>query len=428
MVACTIMDAAIISIGAELTTGQQVDTNAAWLASRLTKIGVRSRFHITVGDDLTDIRDAIARAITDAEIVILTGGLGPTPDDLTRQGLADAIGCPLQEDAKALKEIRALFDRWERTMSESNATQALIPRGCEMISNPSGTAPGISCEISGKRLFALPGVPSEMRGMFEAFVAPALSSGQGGARVLRGVLHCFGISEAKIGDLLADMMVPGRNPSVGITASRGVITVCVAARGTSEAEAKTRLNDDLAEIRNRLGRAVYGTGDETLESVVAALLIAGGKTIATAESCTGGLLAKRLTDVPGSSAYFLQGYITYANEAKCRLVGVAPELIEAHGAVSEEVARAMATGCKTASGASIAVSVTGIAGPSGGNPPEKPVGLVYLGLANETGVAVKRIHLGEHHDRGLIRDLACSAALNWLRHVLTGSERERENG
>jgi nicotinamide-nucleotide amidase len=422
------MDAAIISIGAELTTGQQVDSNAAWIASRLNQIGVRPRLHITVDDDLTDIRNAITRALADTDIVILTGGLGPTPDDLTRQGLADAIGRPLQEDVKALKEIQTRFDRWEKTMTASNATQAMIPRGCDMISNPSGTAPGICCEISGKQLFALPGVPSEMMGMFDASVASVLTGGQGGTRVSQGMLRCFGVSEAKIGDLLADKMVPGRNPTVGITASRGVITVRAVARGISEAEAKNRLVEDLAVIRDRLGRAVYGTDDETLESVVARLLVAGGKTIATVESCTGGLLAKRLTDVPGSSAYFLQGYITYANEAKCRLVGVAPELIEAHGAVSQEVARAMASGCRTASGASLAVSVTGIAGPTGGNPPEKPVGLVHMGLADETGVAVKRVRLGAHHDRELIRDLACSAALNWLRHALTGRERESKSG
>lgn len=409
------MNVVIVSIGTELVAGQSVDTNAAWLSARLTRLGVRVLEHITVGDDLAAIGGAIARALNAAEVVVVTGGLGPTPDDLTREALAAAIGRPLAQNAEALEQIRGLFERWQRPMTDSNKVQAMIPAGCDVIPNDRGTAPGIRYDGEGSRLFALPGVPVEMQAMFEAGVAPVLADQTAGEGMREGRVLCFGTSEARIGELLGDLMRRDRDPLVGTTASHGVIGVRVAARGDDQSDAETLLAADLAQIRRRLGPAVFGEEDDTLESVVARLLRKCGRTVATAESCTGGLLAKRLTDITGSSTYFLRGYVTYSNQAKCDLLRVPPELIAAHGAVSEAVARAMASGCRTAAGADYAVSITGIAGPGGGSPPEKPVGLVYLGLAQGPEVEVKRQLLGDHLGRAETRDRACSVALNMLR-------------
>jgi nicotinamide-nucleotide amidase len=409
------MNAVILSIGTELTTGQNVDTNAAWLSARLTPMGVRVIRHVTVGDNLEPVREAIGQSLEECDLVVITGGLGPTPDDLTRRAVAEAIRQPLEENADALGQIRSLFQSWGRPMSDANRVQAMIPRNCDVIPNARGTAPGIRYRGEGTQLFALPGVPAEMMAMFDAAVVPALATrtGDGGACDRR--LLCFGISEAKVGELLGDLMARDRNPLVGTTASHGVISVRIVAIGQNEAEAAKSAGADSAEIRRRLGHAVFGEGDDSLESVVARLLKERNRTLATAESCTGGLLAKRVTDVPGSSAYFLRGYVTYSNESKSDLVNVPPELIATHGAVSEAVAGAMAAGCRLAAGSGIGLSITGIAGPGGGNPPEKPVGLVYLGLAGETGVETKRLLLGSHLARAEIRDRACSAALNLLR-------------
>ena len=413
------MDAFILSIGTELTTGQQVDTNAAWLSAELTRMGIRVLAHITTGDDVGHVRAAISQALGGSQVVILTGGLGPTPDDLTRYAVAEAVARPLVENAETLEWIRAWFNRVQRPMPEANKVQAMIPRGCEVIPNARGTAPGIWYHGEDTDLFALPGVPGEMKAMFLAGVAPVLEPGAGAACGHEARVMCFGISEAKTGELLGDLMSRDRNPLIGTTASRGIISVRIAARGKDESDAKQLAAADLAEVRGLLGEAVFGEGDDSLELAVARLLKRHGRTVATAESCTGGLLAKRLTDVPGSSAYFLRGHISYSNQAKSDQLNVPAELIARHGAVSEPVAEAMASGCRTASSSDFALATTGIAGPGGGAPPGKPVGLVYLGFADPANVRVKRLILGEHLTRDEIRDRASSAALNMLRlHLL----------
>jgi nicotinamide-nucleotide amidase len=409
------MNAVILSIGTELTTGQCVDTNSAWLSAALTRFGGCVVRHVTIGDDLDHVRQAIREALASAEIIIATGGLGPTVDDLTRQAIAEAVRQPLEENAEALAQIRAMFERWQRPWHDTNRVQAMIPHGCMMIRNDRGTAPGIWYHTERVDLFALPGVPGEMKAMFAAAIAPVIEARSGAARAVEARLPCYGISEAKLGELIQDLMARGRNPLVGTTASGGVISVRLVAHGRDEAEAKRLLACDVSEVRRRLGAAVFGEGDDTLEAVVGRMLRERGLTVATAESCTGGLLAKRLTDVPGSSAYFLRGYVTYSNEAKTNLLGVSPDLIASKGAASEEVAGAMATGCRAAAGSDLAIGITGIAGPSGGQPPEKPVGLVYLGLADAGGVEVKRMLFGEHLVRSEIRDRSCKTALNLLR-------------
>lgn len=415
------MDAAILSVGTELLTGQTVDTNAAWLAARLTAMGAGVARHVTVGDDEAAIEAAVREALAAGDVLIITGGLGPTADDLTRAGVARALGAPLEESPEALTQITAFFARWQRPMPDSNRLQAMIPRGCGVLANPRGTAPGICGEHRGKLLFVLPGVPSEMKAMFEAGVAPGVASRCHGACTRTARVLTFGVSEATVGEAIADLMVRDRNPLVGTTASAAVISVRIIARGEDATSAEQLLAADRAEVRRRLGSAVFGEDDDTLQSTVASLLTQRRLTIATAESCTGGLLAKRLTDVPGSSAYFVRGLVTYSDRAKSELLEVPEALIEREGAVSQAVAEAMAAGCRARAGTDIGLSITGIAGPTGGRPPEKPVGLVYLGLARAEGIEVKRLLLGEHLSRGEVRDRACKTALNLIRLRLLGA-------
>jgi len=409
------MQACIISIGHELITGQCVDTNAAWISQELVAVGVQVVAHLTVDDDRDRIRATIQSALESADLVILTGGLGPTADDLTRYAIADLLESPLDEDEDTIAHLEEMFRRWQRTLHGENRVQALIPRGCRAIPNPKGTAPGIACEVAGKRLFAFPGVPAEMKAMFQQEVTTTLRSEVGPACTRIRRLLCFGMSEAKLGGAIEDLMARGRNPTVGTTASEGVISVRIAATAATEAEAEALLVADESVVHERLGKVVFGQGETTLAAVVGGMLADRGKTLATAESCTGGLLAALITDIPGSSDYFLQGYVTYSNESKHQLLNVPEELITGHGAVSEEVARSMAIGCRDAAGADFALATTGIAGPGGGHPPDKPVGLVYIGLAEAAGVTVKRILVGEHLNRTQIRDRSCKVALNLLR-------------
>ncbi len=409
------MNAAILSIGNELVTGQCVDTNAAWLAESLTGMGLRVAKHVTVDDEISELSAAFREATRDYRVVIATGGLGPTDDDLTRQALAAAIGKPLMERPEALRQIEAFFARLQRPFGDSNKVQALIPETCRVLQNQHGTAPGIWHHSDTCDCFALPGVPFEMKEMFRGSVVPVISTITAKRRTVTARVLTFGWPEAKVGDAVADLMVRGRNPTVGTTASGAVISLRVVSCGESKEEALGLSRADVAEIERRLGSIVFGQDDDTLGSAVGRLLVDRRKTVTTAESCTGGLLAKMLTDVPGSSAYFLSGLVTYANEAKTKCLGVPAELIAEEGTVSENVAKTMAEKCREQSGSDYALATTGIAGPDGGDPPRKPVGLVYVALADRDGVEVKRLLLGEHLSRTDIRDRACKAVLNMLR-------------
>ena len=407
------MDAVIISCGAELVTGQCVDTNSAWLSSRLTALGVRVVEHVTVDDDESRLAECVRRGLNVAQLVIITGGLGPTPDDITREAVAAAIAQPLDESAEAMAQIHAFFERWKRPMPESNRKQAQLPETCLVVSNPRGTAPGIHYAKDGRHLFAFPGVPGEMKAMFELGVLPVLPAA-GAVAVEPAVLKCFGISEAKLGETLADLMKRGRNPSVGTTASKAVLSIRVVARHDDPAEAIRLRDADIVDIRSRLGDVIFGEGEMTLEDTVAKLLRAAGRTVSTAESCTGGLLAARLTDIPGSSEYYPRGYVTYSNAAKQEMLNVSPSDIQEYGAVSEQVARAMAEGCRRKAGTDYALAITGIAGPSGGSA-EKPIGLIHIALAHVASTETLQVRLGDHLTREEIRDRACKTALNLLR-------------
>ena len=421
------MNAALLSVGNELICGQTVDTNAAWLARRLAEAGVRVLLHVTVPDEAAAIRAELARACAQADLVLVTGGLGPTEDDLTRQALAEAMGRPLVLSPRHAGQIRCFFSERNLSMPEANLVQAMFPEGSTPIDNTAGTAPGIRAACGQATVFAMPGVPREMKVMFDRDVMPWIRRRARGAVILSRTLNCFGEGESSIGERIRDLMRRDRNPLVGTTASRGVIGIRVHARGESPAQAADLLDRACAEIRARLGDLVFGEDDATLADAAAALLIEQRRTVATAESCTGGLIARSLTDVPGSSAYFIEGVVAYANAAKTRWLDVPDELLAAHGAVSPQVAEAMVLGCRRRSGADLALSVTGIAGPTGGTD-AKPVGLVYIGLADAAGAVVTEHRLGSFLSREEIRDRAARIALNRLRLWLLAHRAQAAGG
>lgn len=410
----------LLSIGTELSTGQVIDTNAAWLSARLSERGIRVVGHTTLPDDTDIIRDALARVSADHDMVVITGGLGPTEDDLTRFALAGTMGVDLVTDPDLLADIRRFFSVRNRPMPTANEVQARIPEGARPLLNPCGTAPGIHARIQEAEVFSLPGVPREMRRMFEDMVLPHVAAATGTEATVSTMVHTFGSTESEIGEKVRDLMARGRNPDVGTTAGGGLISIRIRARGDTPEAARALLDKDVAEVESRLSRYAFGRDHETLAVVVARLLTRRRSTLSTAESCTGGLVAKYLTDVPGSSAYLIQGVVSYSNAAKTRLLAVAPEMIETHGAVSPEVAEAMAVGSRTSSNTDFALSLTGIAGPTGGTD-LKPIGLVYIGLAQAEGCTVKEIRCGRHQARNEIRERAANAALNLLRLELLES-------
>ena len=369
---------------------------------------------MTVPDELGAIRDVLGEACEACDVVVATGGLGPTADDLTREALAAAAGVELEIDATSVERIRAFFARRGREFPERNRVQALTPRGGRAIVNTCGTAPGIWVELRGTPCYALPGVPFEMRTMFTRDVLPVVRAAAAGRCLRFRRLNCFGTGESDVGAQLRDLMTPGSNPGVGTTAELGVIGVRINATGDSPEAADALLDRTEVEIRSRLGTVVFGRGGETLAAVVGARLAARGETVSTAESCSGGLIATQLTDVAGSSAYFLGGAVAYANEVKQRLLGVSAETLAREGAVSAAVAREMSSAARRAFSSTYALAVTGIAGPSGGTP-DKPVGLVFFGLATPTGVHVREVRFGSDAPRDVIRERAARTALNLLR-------------
>jgi len=409
------MKAVILSIGDELVLGQNVDTNSAWMSARLAALGVMTVYHQTIADDL----DATARAVRDAaaaaDLVLVTGGLGPTADDLTREALAKVLGTELELHAASLERIRAFFLQLGRPMAETNRVQALCPRGAEMLHNEWGTAPGLRCRVGSALLLAFPGVPREMKGMFDRYLVPALA-GQTGRTILTEAVRTFGAGESNVAERLGELMRRDRNPMLGTTASGGVITVRVRSDFPDGEAARRALDETCAEIERRLGTLVYGRGETTLQAAAGALLAARRRTVVTVEICTGGLVASLLTDVPGSSAYMLGGWVVYANDMKAREMDVPPEMLAAHGAVSEPVARALAEGGRRRAGADYSLAVTGIAGPAGGSD-QKPVGTVWIALARPAGPTLAARHQFPG-DRDMVRDRAAKTALNLLRQEL----------
>lgn len=404
--------ASIISIGNELLIGHTTDTNTVYICRQLLSIGIPVVSVYTVSDDTEQIVRALKRAEEDADIAITTGGLGPTNDDITRQAFAQFLGVELQTDNKLLEKIRRFFTERGLQMPEKNTVQACIPSGASPLENPFGTAPGIFACKEEKLFFALPGIPAEMIRMLDVSVIPHIKRQESDRFVVVRKVRCFGAGESAITEKLGDLMERKRNPLINVTVDSGVITLHVVASAADKRQAEVKAQADIDRLKSILGDLVFGFDEQTLPEVVGRQLAQMKKTIAIAESCTGGLLAKLITDVPGSSAYFTHGWITYSNKAKIEQLGVSPELLQKHGAVSEQVASALAIAAMHKARTDYAVAVTGIAGPTGGSE-QKPVGLVYISVSSYNNCQIRRFLF--LHSREMIRIRAALTALNMLR-------------
>lgn len=411
------MTTEIISIGSELTSGQNLDTNSQWLSRRLAEIGVVVRWHTTVADDLEENVSAFRVAVARARIVLISGGLGPTQDDLTREALARLAGVDLVFHQESFEHIEQMFARRHRSMPERNRVQAEFPAGAEPIANACGTAPGLWMHLGDCLLAAMPGVPSEMYAMFETSVKPRLlQMGIGGGVLVQRKLNCFGAGESTVEEKLFDLTRRGQVPEVGITASDATISMRILARAPSQHEALAQIEPVEQTIRARLGSLVFGADAEELQDAVIRLLAEKRLTLALAEGVTAGLVCARLGRVPGASAWFRGGVIAYDNRLKTEMLAVPAEMIDEQGAVSAAVAEAMAVGCRTRWRTDLAVSTVGIAGPDGGSD-DKPIGLVYVGLAWEGGASALSFSWTGTRDE--VRSRTAKLALNRLRlHLL----------
>ncbi len=408
-----IKNAEIVSVGTELLLGELVDTNTAWLSSRLADLGVSLYRHVTVGDNKERLVTAFKEAASRAGFVLATGGLGPTSDDITNESLGLATGREMVEYPEARRHIEEMFASMGREPTSSNYKQALFPEGSKLIPNPVGTAMGALLESDGTLFVTLPGVPMEMERMFDETLEPLIRERTEGTIVSR-TLHFVGIGESALAEKVQDFL-DASDPTVAPLATEGKVRLRITARAAIRREAEEKIEPVAEEIFSRLEEYYFGEDDETLESVVGRLLTERGETLALAESCTGGLLAKLLTDRAGSSAYFVEGLVTYSNDAKERLLGVPHELLVKHGAVSEPVARAMAERVRESAGTDYGLSVTGVAGPDGGTE-EKPVGLIFVGLSDEEGTDVKRLDLSAfRRSREVIRERSANRAFDFLR-------------
>lgn len=403
--------ASIVSIGNELLSGSSVDTNSAYLSEKLLSIGIPTVAGYTVRDDCEAIARALRAASEQADIVLTTGGLGPTDDDITRQAISKFCTRQLKLNESLVEQIEQFFARRGKEMPQRNRVQAYLPDGAEALNNEVGTAPGIMLVDGEKMLFAMPGVPVEMKLMFEQSVLPRLTELDGREVIAIRKLKCFGMGESSIAELLGDRMQRGRNPLVNTTVRDGVITLHITAAAKDQKQAGEMAKREQEELTGILGDVVFATEDITLAQAVGAKLTKLKKTVAAAESCTGGLVSKLLTDVPGSSNYFIYGWVVYSNTAKVTELGVEPEIIEKKGAVSEAVAAAIAAGARSQSSADYAIGITGIAGP-GGATADKSVGLVYISLAKADETCVQKYTFSG--DRDSIRKRAANAAINLL--------------
>jgi nicotinamide-nucleotide amidase len=406
------MHAEIIAIGSELLTPYRLDTNSLFLTDGLNQVGIRVVHKAVVGDSLDDMRASFRQALDRADLIVACGGLGPTDDDRTREAVADLLGRKLELNDGVLRHIQELFRRFGRVMPEINRRQAMVPEGATVIPNPRGSAPGLWIEASGHILILLPGVPSELRAMFDQEVRPRLTRLGHDERLFTRDLRITGLPESEVEQRVSPLYALYPDTETTILASPPGIQLHPRVWSRDPAKANQILDEMVKRMALALGEHLYSTEGETMEEVVARVLTENRATIAVAESCTGGLLAERLTNIPGSSSYFLGGVVCYSNELKSALVNVPAELIESKGAVSPEVALALAEGIRKTTGATIGVGVTGIAGPGGGTP-EKPVGLVHIGIADERGPRERRFQFPG--DRERIRMHASQTALDSVR-------------
>lgn len=408
------MKAEILSIGTELLLGDIVNTNAQYLSKRLAEMGILVYHQAVVGDNPERIIEAYHQAFQRSSMVITTGGLGPTKDDLTKETTAEYLGLNLELHSESYICIKGIYDRLNRELTEAHIKQVRFPEEAVIFPNQVGTAPGCAVEKAGKIIINLPGPPGEMIPMFEREVQPYLSRFQSGTLVSK-VLRITGLGEATMASQIEDIINNQTNPTVAPYAKETEVTVRITAKARDRSEAEEMIFPVEKKIRERLGENIYGQGDTSLEEETVKLLIARNMTLSLAESCTGGIIASKLVNYPGVSSVFLEGTVTYSNEAKLNRLGVRKETLEKYGAVSEQTAYEMAEGAAKTSGAKIGLSVTGIAGPDG-NTPEKPIGLVYLGLYILGKIQVKKLDLtGE---RNQIRNRVSIIALDWLRREM----------
>ncbi|MFI4910487.1 MAG: competence/damage-inducible protein A [Sedimentisphaeraceae bacterium JB056] len=402
----------IINIGNELLSGQCVDTNSAWLGLKLAENGLEVADKFAVGDEIADIMDCLRLAAKKSNIILITGGLGPTDDDLTREAIAKFFGVELEFSQPLFEQMSSYFTNRGIAMADKNRVQAYLPAGAKPLINTCGTAPGVNASDEKVHIYAMPGVPSEMKAMFTGGVLPELKEIAGSATTVCKKLKCIGIGESSLAEKIGDMMLRGRNPLINCTVSNSVITLYVVAKAGSKELAQQMVDAAVLELRAVIGQYIFGEDDQELAEVIGNMLVAEGATMATAESCTGGMIAKMLTDIPGSSRFFGYGWVTYANEAKMSQLGVSKELLDKQGAVCEDVVRQMVKGALVNSGSDYAIAVSGIAGPTGGTE-DKPVGLVYIGAGSkEKCVVEKKVYL---NGRDIFRIRTSTAALDLLR-------------
>ena len=406
------LKAEIIAIGSELLTSHRVDTNSLWLTERLNSVGIDVHLKTVVGDDEARMEETARDALKRSDVIVATGGLGPTEDDMTRKVFARVTGRQLMLDYDILAQIRERITSRGYQMTPNNERQALFPRGATVLPNPNGSAPGIKMEQDGKLVILLPGPPRENQPMFDDYVMPELEKLSRGVRIAKRLLKVTGVGESQLDDKISPIYGEYTNPVTTILFTDSEIEIHLTATAESVARAEEIAEELADKLEEAIGINLYTTRGETLEQVLGDRLRLKRYTIATAESCTGGLVAERITKVPGSSDYFVGGIVSYTNEVKARLLGVPEEVIERHGPVSGEVAEAMARGIKERMGATIGVSITGVAGPGGGTQ-AVPVGTVYIGLADDVTTTNRRLMLPG--DRHLIRWRASTAALEMVR-------------
>lgn len=419
------MKAEIIAVGSELLTPDRIDTNSLFLTQRLNQMGIEVVRKTVVGDEHNRVRDAFRQALDRVELVVASGGLGPTLDDLTREAVADLLGRKLIVNEAVLHAITSRFRRLGRTMPEVNARQAMVPEGADLLENSRGTAPGLWLETSGRYVVLLPGPPHELQAMFTERVEPRLARLAGKTRLSRRELRTTGLTESEVEQGIKPIYSAYGDVQTTILAAPGEIQIHLRTWSEDTPAAEKLLDEIAGRITLALGESIFSTGGESLEQIVAQELLLQHTTLAAAESCTGGLLAERLTRIPGSSAYFLGGVVCYSNSLKTAWADVPAELIESKGAVSQEVAIALAQGIRRHTGAALGVGITGIAGPGGGSP-EKPVGLVHVALADAGSARDRTLRLPG--DRERIRWFASQAALDMVRRYLLYAQKARPSG
>ena len=411
-----IKTAEILCVGTELLLGDIVNTNAAFLSQRLAELGINVYRHTVVGDNQGRLKAALESALESADLVITSGGLGPTYDDLTKETVAEYFGREMKEDKHSLERIESYFKRTGRVMTENNRKQAMMPEGAVVFDNDYGTAPALALcggENDSKTVIMLPGPPVEIIPIFKEKVMPYLMERRENVIASRNV-HIFGMGESAVENEISEIMKNSKNPTIAPYCKEGEVRLRITASAKSEKEALDICDEAIEKItKTEVGKYIYGIDVESLEKAAIAFLREKGLTVACAESCTGGLISKRITDISGCSDVFIGSCITYANEAKVKLLGVKEETLKKWGAVSEETAREMARGIRNALGTDIGVSVTGIAGPGGGTP-EKPVGTVFLGISTKKGEQVRQLSLSSMRSRDYIRCVSASNVFDMI--------------